>query len=207
MSNIHLGIDDRYPVPGVNNSTDGFRKNFKIIKESLGEAHKEIISLQNNSVRIDQDNDFAGYTILNANLNNFSLQVGEETLLSPPQQGSSAVHLIDFSDSAYQTFLIGGKTIFTLTAPDDEKEKYYSIRLELKRTEGIGTYNVGFSSSDSALFYDSSFLKSTPINPNSFRYLEISSDKNPTIVEIGYHESLGFLLKNIGLFEEGPNFS
>ena len=47
MSNINTnGININYPVPGTNNSTQGFRDNFASIKNNLTSAKTEITDLQ-----------------------------------------------------------------------------------------------------------------------------------------------------------------
>lgn len=51
MSTINTnGIDVNYPVPGVNNSSQGFRDNFASIKNNLNIAGTEISDLQNKAV-------------------------------------------------------------------------------------------------------------------------------------------------------------
>ena len=51
MSNITTnGINTNYPIPGVNNSTQGFRDNFSIIKNALDTAGNEVTDLQNKAV-------------------------------------------------------------------------------------------------------------------------------------------------------------
>jgi hypothetical protein len=44
------GINVNYPVPGINNSSQGFRDNFSVIKTDLNTAATEITDLQNNVV-------------------------------------------------------------------------------------------------------------------------------------------------------------
>ncbi len=44
------GINVNYPVPGVNNSSQGFRDNFSVIRTDLNTAATEITDLQNNAV-------------------------------------------------------------------------------------------------------------------------------------------------------------
>lgn len=206
MSNIkYLDIDENYPRPGVNNSSAGFRKNFDIIKNSLRDAQTEIIELQENTARLDQDNDFSGYNITNANLIFSTIGVHDGGVLSPEPNNPDVVHEIKFEDGSYQTFTIDGKTIFDLKSPVIGL-RFTSIILELKKTEVTPNWQVGFNSADSDLYYNDSFQRSGSA-PNELRFVEITSNQNPTIIEIGYHESLGFLLKNIGLFEKGNNFS
>lgn len=51
MSTINTnGLDVNYPVPGQNNSTQGFRNNFTNIKQNLNIAASEISDLQNKAV-------------------------------------------------------------------------------------------------------------------------------------------------------------
>lgn len=51
MSAINTGsINIAYPVPGVNNSSQGFRDNFTTIKNNLDIASTEITELQNKSI-------------------------------------------------------------------------------------------------------------------------------------------------------------
>jgi len=206
VSNIkYLDIDENYPRPGVNNSSAGFRKNFKIIKDSLETARDEIIELQDNTAKVDQDNDFSGNNITNANLVFFTKGVHEGGVLSPEPNNLEVVNEIKFEDGSYQTFTIDGKTIFDLKSPIVGL-RYTSIMLELKKTQVTTNWQVGFNSADSDLFYDDSFQRSGSA-PNELRFIQVTSNENPTIIEIGYHESLGFLLKNIGIFEKGNNFS
>ncbi len=44
------GINVNYPVPGINNSSQGFRDNFTAIRTDLNTAATEITDLQNNVV-------------------------------------------------------------------------------------------------------------------------------------------------------------
>jgi len=68
-SNIISGtIDGAYPVAGVDNDTQGFRDNFTIIKTGLATAASEITSLQNNTAKLNESNDFNGSIISDANL-------------------------------------------------------------------------------------------------------------------------------------------
>lgn len=73
MSTINTnGIDVNYPVPGQNNSTQGFRNNFTAIKQNLNTAGTEITDLQNKVVLKSAlansvlNNDMANTLIANA---------------------------------------------------------------------------------------------------------------------------------------------
>lgn len=73
MSTINTnGIDVNYPVPGQNNSTQGFRNNFTAIRQNLNTAGSEITDLQNKVVLKSAlantvlNNDMANTLIANA---------------------------------------------------------------------------------------------------------------------------------------------
>ena len=61
-------IDANYPVAGIDNDTQGFRDNFQIIKDGLTTAASEITTLQNNTAKLNESNDFNGTNISDANL-------------------------------------------------------------------------------------------------------------------------------------------
>lgn len=78
MSTINTnGINVNYPVPGVNNSTQGFRDNFANIKTNLDTASSEITDLQQKVVlkqalaNSTLNNDMAGTLISNATTRGF----------------------------------------------------------------------------------------------------------------------------------------
>lgn len=78
MSAINTnGINVNYPVPGVNNSSQGFRDNFASIKTNLDTAGSEISDLQNKVVvksalnNTTVNNDMANTLISNAAIRNF----------------------------------------------------------------------------------------------------------------------------------------
>ena len=78
MSAIDTGqIDTAYPVPGINNSTQGFRTNFTAIKSGLDTASNEITDIQTKAVvkaaltGIPLNNDMANTLISNALVQGF----------------------------------------------------------------------------------------------------------------------------------------
>lgn len=78
MSAINTGpIDVNYPVPGVNNNSQGFRTNFTAIKNNLTIAGNEISDLQNKAVLksaltgTSLNNDMANALITNACVQGF----------------------------------------------------------------------------------------------------------------------------------------
>jgi hypothetical protein len=78
MSNINTsGINTNYPVPGVNNSTQGFRDNFASTRSALDTASVEISDLQSKAVVKNAlngttiNNDMANTMISNAAVHGF----------------------------------------------------------------------------------------------------------------------------------------
>ena len=78
MSTINTnGLDVNYPVPGVNNSSQGFRNNFQNIKQNLDAAGNEITDLQGKVVlkaalaNTVLNNDMANALISNAAIKGF----------------------------------------------------------------------------------------------------------------------------------------
>lgn len=78
MSSINTNsIDVNYPVPGINNSTQGFRDNFTSIKNNLDTAGTEITDLQNKVVVKSAligtvlNNDMSNTLISNASVQGF----------------------------------------------------------------------------------------------------------------------------------------
>ena len=78
MSQINTnGIDVNYPVPGKNNSSQGFRDNFAQIKTNINTAANEITDLQNKAVlkaaleNSVLNNDMANTLISNASTRGF----------------------------------------------------------------------------------------------------------------------------------------
>jgi len=71
------GLDVNYPIPGKNNSSQGFRNNFTNIKDNLVVAGEEITEIQNKVVvkegltGIPIDNDMANTLISNAAIQSF----------------------------------------------------------------------------------------------------------------------------------------
>lgn len=78
MSAINTnGINSNYPVPGVNNNSQGFRDNFASVKNNLDTASIEITDIQNKAIvksgltGINLNNDMANTLISNALVKSF----------------------------------------------------------------------------------------------------------------------------------------
>jgi len=104
----YSNIDETYPIAGKDNNSQGFRDNFSYIKLGLTTAASEITTLQTNTAKLNDDNDFNGKLIENAEFNNvYNSYYGIGTITSPT--------FIDVRNGHYQTVTTGGSSGLTLT--------------------------------------------------------------------------------------------
>jgi hypothetical protein len=158
-----ITINERYPEPGQDNDSRGFRDNFAAIKKSLGTANQEITDLQNNAVRKDTiSSSLENNTLERLNLKSFTQQVatGEDGSArqtvpsqSSPQEGEpgsapEGIDLIDFDAGQYQSFTVTGDVDFSFI--NWPEENYGSIIVELT-ADTNGPYTVTFSSDGGGL--------------------------------------------------------
>jgi len=132
-------INVNYPVPGVDNDTQGFRNNFSLIQQALTRASVEISDLELGSVNLNTTNDFGDNIIKNASFQGNSYVVNDGGSIAP---GTIS---IDFQDGNYQQFALqNGSYIFTVENWPPEG-KNGNIRVELTPESGA-TAVVDFSS-------------------------------------------------------------
>ena len=99
-SNInYASIDRDYPIAGKDNDSQGFRDNFGYIKDSLQSAKGEIETLQENTAKTNEDNDFHFQTLSKAQLKNWG-----ETVHDGGTIGNDT--LVSYSDGSIQIFKI-----------------------------------------------------------------------------------------------------
>jgi hypothetical protein len=69
MSSINFeSIDQNYPIAGQDNNSQGFRDNFNYIRSAFSTAKSEITALETNAAKLNENNDFGGVTLANAQL-------------------------------------------------------------------------------------------------------------------------------------------
>lgn len=115
-SNINeTNINADYPVAGQDNDSQGFRDNFSVIKNNFGSAKTEIESLQTNTAKKNEDNDFLGFQLTGANLIANTEVVNSGGSLSSSQN-------VSFSNGHMQTFTVAADITLTLSDwPDSGK--------------------------------------------------------------------------------------
>ena len=131
MSTINTnGIDGNYPIPGQNNSSQGFRDNFTSIKNNLNTAGTEITELQDKAVLkqalsgITLDNNMANTLISNAAIRTF-----RNTMYNLGNNVSGTV-IVDCTLGDVQTATITANTTFQFAGWSPTNTKH-TITLDL----------------------------------------------------------------------------
>lgn len=132
-------IDAAYPIAGIDNDTQGFRDNFSVIKNNFASAKSEIEQLQNNTVKLDQANNFNGTYIIDANLQAVTLRTFD------PKVSVGSDQNISFLNGHYQKITVGEQAdtlTFTLAdwpLPEDLASgpyRYAKITVEIVAASG-----------------------------------------------------------------------
>ena len=143
------GINVNYPVPGINNSSQGFRDNFAAIRTDLNTAATEITNLQNNVVLKQAlsgttlNNDMANTLISNAATRGFrasTFNLGNAI---------SGTLIINASLGDVQTGTIAGNTSiqFTGWAPSGTQSNV-EVQLNVSNNLAVINFPVEVTSSD-----------------------------------------------------------
>jgi hypothetical protein len=135
------GINVNYPVPGVNNSSQGFRDNFSAIKTNLNTAASEITDLENKVVLksaldgIPLNNDMANTLISNALTRSFRASTYN---LGNAISGTMIVN-VSLGDVHYGT--IAGNTTVQFTGwSQSGTQSNVQLELNVSNTEAVITF-------------------------------------------------------------------
>lgn len=118
-------IDEKYPIAGQDNDTQGFRDNFAIIKEALQNSNIELTELLTYAARLDRSNSFNNTTLENASL----LSVSNDAYNTDTLQSDTN---IEWSDGLYQNVTIGIDNITLILSGWPENGKMGKMRLVLR---------------------------------------------------------------------------
>ena len=194
-SNIdEVSINADYPVAGQDNDSQGFRDNFGIIKNNFVATKSEIESLQDNTAKKNEANNFLGNNITNANLVNVSEELNAGGTLSSSQD-------VNFTLGPVQTFTVGGD--ITLTTTDwPESGKVGKIRLILINDGEDRILTIGTEAGSSLKFNDR-WPNKTGSAPNyTFtNSLTIDSATAPVVIDfMTYNQGSSIFVDYIGKF-------
>lgn len=96
VTNYSNQINTNYPVPGMDNDTQGFRDNFSRIKSALGTLGQEITDIQSSSVNLSATNNFGDNIIRQAAFQDCSQKVEDLTTIN------TSTFAIDYTQGSYQ---------------------------------------------------------------------------------------------------------
>jgi hypothetical protein len=137
---VSATIDADFPVAGQDNDSQGFRDNFRIIKDGLATATSEITVLEQNTAKLNEDNDFGGSTLIdNVKTNRLQGIVYASTV------GGSGD--IDYQNGEYHKFTIDGNSSLSfLNWPGSPSEQVYA-KIKIELVGGPTAYTVQFLTS------------------------------------------------------------
>jgi len=139
-SNINFGpIDESFPVQGRDNPSQGFRENFRFIKQGLSVAHVEITDIQEYGAFKNKNNNFNGNIIDHATLNNVSQKYIDNGIISGDTNINvqlAQIQKFSFTSNATLSFNNWPTNSGTV-------DKYYYIKVHLLSNKS-GTYKIIF---------------------------------------------------------------
>lgn len=124
-SNInYANIDENFPVAGQDNDSQGFRDNFATIKNSLASAKTEITDLQENTAKLNVNNNFNTREIFNAKLRNTP-----EVYYLNTNPGTD--HPLSINDGHYQVLQVSSLLKIQLSdfRPPNGAQVVYKVRI------------------------------------------------------------------------------
>lgn len=170
-------IDETYPVAGIDNDTQGFRDNFNIIKQNFITSKSEITDLQDNTVKITENNNMRGSYIIDATLKAVNEVVVNKGLAQ--QDDSEPAPAVDdleinYTDGHYHIWNLAPEDrdiTFTLTnfpagrlTGEEGEDRFARIRVELIPQDAVenGEILVSFDVEAGGTIYYSTNISDVP---------------------------------------------
>ena len=125
-SNInYINIDESFPIAGQDNDSQGFRDNFATIRTSLAAAKTEITNLQDNTAKLNVNNNFNQTEISNAKLRNTPHVFFNKNI------NQADTHNLLFSDGSYQQLNINNSANIDLEdfRPPNGAQVQYKVQI------------------------------------------------------------------------------
>lgn len=182
----YLEINENFPIAGQDNDTQVFRDNFGTIKRSLNSAQSEITDLQNNTAKLNEENDFQGNVVSQAILTR------NTDFLTDKGQITATTNTIDFEDGPYQIIRFGttgGAVSLDFIQFPSDSSKVGKVTLELYGNDAAQT--LSFIASGGMTFKKNSSFPAT---------LTVTSSTDPVILEVWRHDSGYMFLNYLGQF-------
>lgn len=176
-SNISVTVDTEYPVAGQDNDSQGFRDNFSNISQNLTTAKTEIETLQSQTAKLNESNDFLGNNVLGANFVSNTAELEDISLNTP-----NITVDIDWEAGFYhkRTIAAEGITLRLANWPSESKfaEMYIQVTAEAE-------YNFDFQGSGLDTFrVKSDFPYRRDVTPsNSILQIDTGDQPDPAITK------------------------
>ena len=117
-------IDITYPVAGQDNDSQGFRDNFRAIKDATVITKTELLYIDSNTAKTNENNNFGGNEIANALLINNYEAVNN---IGPIASGVTVSYL----EGSYHKYTISENITLTLDNWPSADDTYAKMRVEL----------------------------------------------------------------------------
>lgn len=194
-----LSINENFPLAGQDNDTQVFRDNFDTIKTSLRSAQTEITDLQDNTAKLNEDNNFNNSLIYNS-----VLQFNKDRLVNGGviSESLGAALSIDFENGPYQTYSFGVNT--------DIEFVNFPTNTNSLLTPGVGKIVLELRSSGSETTL-TLYAPNATWKTNGFPLAKIGEDRqpitlpadsnsNPIIIEVWQYSNNETFMKYLGQF-------
>ena len=172
-------IDGAFPEAGKDNNSQGFRDNFTNIVTALDTASTEITNLQNDTAKLNDNNDFLGNIVRNAEYNEFYGSVRNNGTITTPTG-------IDIENGPFQIVTFGAST--TITFQNWPASNLYAkIRLHLK-SDTVAARTIVFGTEGGGSIYrDGAFPSPFIVNSTGYhRVVEAWTYDGGTTVFLRY---------------------
>ena len=188
----YLSINVNFPVAGQDNDTQVFRDNFDTIKTSLRNAKDEITGLQDNTAKVNVDNDFELKKIQRALLQNNRTQKFDAGAVS------ASPTTVDYENGNYQIYRVAANiNVDFLNFPGDPvfisevtPIGMGKVTLELYRSGSVNT-TVSFITSGGTV------IKKDPSFPGT---ITLDSETDPVFIEVWRHSAGVIFMRYLGKF-------
>jgi len=140
VTNYSQNINVAYPIPGVDNDTQGFRDNFTNIKNALTVAGNELSELMLTSVKTTGTTDFSFNELARVKLKSSTWTAANEVEITTNTN-------VSFLLGNYQKFIVGGNVDLTIT-DWPTGNNYASILIEVAKSNDLSSRTVSFSGSN-----------------------------------------------------------
>jgi hypothetical protein len=124
----YTDINEAYPKAGVDNSTQGFRDNFSLIKTNFQSAKEEIEFLQGNAIIANVNNN-----LRNGTLANVAFKTSFDVAYSITTQEGTATYNIGLAN--YQSLTLDQNTTLAISGASNYSDRLETIKLRVVVTD------------------------------------------------------------------------